>query len=67
MFSIAPLIGIYFAIGLLFGIAFVTKGCVAIEPAAKDSGFRVRLLLLPGGIGLWPLLLVKWISSRRTT
>ena len=67
MFSIASIIGLYSLIGLIFGLAFISKGCVVVEPAAKGSSFRVRLLLLPGGIGLWPLLLVKWISSRRAT
>ena len=67
MFSFAPILGVYFLIGLIFGIAFITKGCVVVEPAVKGSGFRVRLLLLPGAIGLWPLLLMKWISGRRVT
>lgn len=67
MFSVTPILGAYFLIGLIFGIAFVTKGCVAIEPASKNSGVRVRLLLLPAGVALWPLLLLKWLSSGRTT
>lgn len=51
---------VYLAIGVVFGIAFVIKGCKVVEPAATDSGFRFRLLILPASIALWPLLAQKW-------
>jgi len=67
MFSVAPIFGVYFVIGLVFGIAFAAKGCAVVEPVVKNSGFRVRLLILPASVALWPLLLAKWISSGRAS
>lgn len=52
-------LGVYFAIGVVFGIYFLFRGAFQIDPLLKESKFSVRLLLLPGAIGLWPVLLKK--------
>lgn len=54
------LLGLYLGIGLLFAIAFVTKGVQRIDAGAKDSGWGFRLLILPGSVALWPWLLRRW-------
>jgi hypothetical protein len=51
---------IYVAAGALFALAFVSRGVEVIDPAARDASVLVRLLLLPGAVALWPVLLVKW-------
>lgn len=58
-------LGIYVAIGLLFGIYFFVKGASRLDPLIKDSKWTVRLLLLPGSIGLWPILLLKIITLQK--
>lgn len=54
-------LGIYALLGLLVGLIFVCGGAGRIDPAAKGKGLpvRARLLILPGIIGLWPLMLLK--------
>lgn len=54
-------VGIYLAIGLVFAIAFVTRGCRRIDPAAADGTLGFRLLILPGAAAFWPLLLRRWV------
>lgn len=54
-------LGLYAAVGLLVGVIFLFGGAGRIDPAAKGKGMplRVRLLILPGIVGLWPLMLTK--------
>ena len=52
--------GAYAALGLAFAIPFVTWGAGTIDPAAKVSGLGFKVLIIPGAIALWPLLLAKW-------
>ena len=58
--------GIYLLIGLLVGLVYMFGGAGRIDPAAKGNGlpFRVRLLILPGVIGLWPVMLSKLFTQK---
>ena len=53
--------GIYVGLGLLVGLIFMFGGAGRIDPAAKGKGLplRARILVLPGIIGLWPIMLTK--------
>ncbi|CAN5422567.1 hypothetical protein BH23VER1_BH23VER1_11460 [soil metagenome] len=57
------IVGIYLAIGLLFGVVFAFRGARAIDPAADGSSLGFRLLILPGCAALWPMLAWRWISK----
>lgn len=59
-------LGVYFVLGLLVGLIFVFGGAGRIDPAAKSKGlpFRVRLMILPGIIGLWPIMLTKLLVQK---
>jgi hypothetical protein len=59
-------LGIYVLIGLLVGLIYVFGGAGRIDPAAKGKGlpFRVRLLVLPGIAGLWPLMVIKLFTQK---
>lgn len=59
-------LGVYFVLGLLVGLVFVFGGAGRIDPAAKGKGlpFRVRMMILPGIIGLWPLMLTKLLVQK---
>ena len=59
------LAGLYLALGLVFAIAFVTKGVGRIDPDAAQGSWGFRLLILPGSTLLWPLLLKRWMSGAR--
>jgi hypothetical protein len=59
------LLAAYGAAGLLFGIAFVTRGIAQVDQVAEDAPLGFRLIVLPGSAALWPLLLVRWIRASR--
>jgi hypothetical protein len=54
---------VYVAVGLLTAIAFVTSGVTRVQAAPVTIG--ARILLLPGATALWPLVLLRWLASRR--
>lgn len=65
--SIFAVIGLYLLVGLLFGIAFVTKGVTRIDPTAKDgASWGFRLAILPATAALWPLMAKRWASGTGT-
>jgi hypothetical protein len=54
----------YVAIGFIAALAFIAVGVVRVQPAPVTIG--ARILLLPGATALWPLVLARWFSARRT-
>ena len=57
--------GVYLAGGVLFAIFFLTKGLEKTDTAAHGSGLGFRLIILPGTIVLWPVLLNKCLPERK--
>jgi hypothetical protein len=57
-------LGLYFAVGLLFAVPFVLRGVSRIDPVAGGSSWGFRLIILPGVVALWPLLLNRWRRGR---
>ena len=53
----------YLACGGLFSIVLLLKGIDRIDPAARNAGFGFKLIILPGLIVLWPLLLKKFLAT----
>lgn len=47
----------YLLIGLIFGIWFVFSGVNKLDEGMKDAGWVLRLMLIPGSMGLWPVLI----------
>ena len=56
---IVPIVIIYIAAGLLFGVFFAVYGVVRLDPVAKGSPITFRILMIPAATALWPFLLVK--------
>ncbi|MEM9345072.1 MAG: hypothetical protein AAGB26_00515 [Planctomycetota bacterium] len=54
------ILGVYIAIGLMVGLAFVFRGVNRVDAAAADSPVVFRIVILPGCVGLWPVVLWKW-------
>jgi len=54
---------IYLLVGLLFSIVFLWKGLTKIDANANGTNFGFKLLIIPGTIALWPMLLYKWVKS----
>jgi hypothetical protein len=53
-------VGVYLLLGVVFGIAFLARGLVAVDPVASGSSVAFRLLILPGTAALWPVMAIKW-------
>ena len=56
-------LGIYLACGLVFAIPFALIGVKRIDPHATHGSWGFRLLIMPGTMALWPLLLRRWMSG----
>jgi hypothetical protein len=61
---IVGLVAGYLVAGLVFAAVFVVRGVAVIDPGAHDMPWSARLLILPGVVALWPLMLWKWISRQ---
>lgn len=55
-------LGVYFGVGVLFALLFLTVLIGRMDPAAKGTSPWFRLIISPGVVGLWPLMLVKVLS-----
>lgn len=58
-------IAVYLAAGLLFAILFVTKGLDKVDEGSHGAGIGFRIIIIPGCIVFWPLLLRKWMSMTK--
>ena len=57
---ILKLVLVYLALGLVFAIPFVIRGAGKIDEGAADGSRGFRIIIIPGTIVFWPLLLNKW-------
>jgi hypothetical protein len=53
----------YVGLGLLFALAFVWVGVERLDAQAQGAGIGFRLLILPGVVAFWPLLLRRWAQD----
>jgi hypothetical protein len=56
-------LGAYLACGLVFAIPFAFVGVKRIDPHAAKGSWGFRLLVIPGAMAFWPLLLRRWVSG----
>ena len=54
---------VYLVLGLLFAPPFLWTGVRRIDPVAADGTRGFRILIFPGVVALWPLLLKRWIAG----
>ena len=57
-------LAVYAACGIIIAVAFVLLGVSRVMPHAPVT-IGARLVLLPGAVALWPLVLHRWLSRRR--
>jgi hypothetical protein len=53
----------YAAVGLVFALAFISLGISRVDAVAKGSGLGFRVIVLPGALALWPVLLKRWLRA----
>jgi hypothetical protein len=57
------LLGIYLAIGFVFGVIFAFTGAKLIDPSAAAGTWGFKLLIIPGCAIFWPYLLKRWVNK----
>ena len=57
------LLGIYLAIGFLVAVPFAFVGAKKIDPSAVEGTWGFKLLIIPGAMVFWPLLLKRWLRK----
>lgn len=57
--------GIYFAIGAVVSIGFLTFGAARLDASAAGSGLLFRITAFPGCAVLWPYIVLRWLSGRK--
>ena len=60
------LLGAYLACGFLFAVPFIFRGVKKIDPHAAHGSWGFRLLIFPGTLAFWPLLLRRWMKGIST-
>jgi len=58
-------LAVYTAAGALFALWLVAKGIYRLDPQASNCSIPFRLIIVPGVVALWPLLLWKVAGRRR--
>ena len=58
------MIGLYVGIGILFALFFVWRGVKSVDPSAREGSWGFRLLIIPGSVALWPLMLRRYRSGQ---
>ena len=53
-------LAVYAGIGVLFAVFFVVAGVNRIDVVARESTWGFRVMIFPGSVALWPLLLKRW-------
>ena len=56
------IVTIYLVVGFLFMIPFIIKGVNKIDEDAPGSSIGFRIIIIPGVIVFWIVLLRKWIK-----
>lgn len=57
---------IYIIAGAVFAVAFLLRGIYVIDETAKGGSIGFKLIILPGVIVLWPVLLRQWKKVLKT-
>ena len=55
---------LYLAVGILFTVWFILKGAEKLDEGVKKTPWHFRLILLPGSVLMWPVLLYKLLSKK---
>ncbi|MGB8166725.1 MAG: hypothetical protein WCF18_04490 [Chthoniobacteraceae bacterium] len=56
---------VYAGCGLIVAVLFLALWCSSFDPSAKGGTWGFRVLIVPGIIALWPVILAKVLAVRR--
>jgi hypothetical protein len=55
---------VYLLPGFLIGVPFIWRGVQRVDSAAACASWGFRLIILPGCVALWPLLVRRWNQGK---
>lgn len=55
---------IYLLIGVVFVIPFLLRGLTKVDETAHGGTIGFKIIIIPGVIVFWPLLLKKWMKKK---
>ena len=61
--TLVAALGTYAVAGFVFAVPFVWRLVGILDPAARHGTVGFRLLIVPGVMALWPLLLVRLVGG----
>ena len=61
--ALVTLLALYAGAGLVFAVPFLSRGVARIDSQARGTGLGFRLIVAPGVVAFWPLLLRRWIAA----
>ncbi|HEX5655031.1 MAG TPA: hypothetical protein VFX58_18270 [Chitinophagaceae bacterium] len=56
---------LYLALGAVFFIPFLLKGIQKVDEGTRGSTIGFKIMIIPGVIVFWPVLLRKWLKHYR--
>ena len=59
-------VAVYLLLGILFVIPFLLKGITKVDEGAHGGTIGFKIIIIPGVIVFWPLLLKKWMNAGKT-
>jgi len=59
------IVAVYLFAGLIFAIPFIIRGVTKIDEGAQGSKWGFRIIIIPGTMVFWPLLLKKWLKASK--
>jgi hypothetical protein len=62
--GLLAVLAVYLAVGVPCAAVIAIKGLARIDTGALDMPWSARLLILPGLVALWPLMLVKCLKQK---
>ena len=67
--AVLDVVGAYLALGAAFAVVFLSFGLQRLDPIAASGPLRFKLLIAPGIVALWPVMLSMWLfgGARRET
>jgi hypothetical protein len=61
--ALVGFIGLYAGLGILVALWLEIRGLGRLDEGAEGAGIGLRLLLFPGLVAFWPVLLVRTIRG----
>jgi hypothetical protein len=57
-------LGLYLLVGLLVAVPFAFVGAKRIDPSAEAGTWGFKMLIIPGTMVFWPLMLRRWLTGQ---